>query len=69
MAKKQTPEPIALPTQLSADDNSYLLSLKQQMEALQIMMNGFSNHLAQKYQLVNGDSLQPDGAIVRKAQE
>jgi hypothetical protein len=66
MAKKQTHEPIALPSQLSADDNAYLLVLKRQQDASAVAMNSFAAYLTPKYQLQQGDSVQPDGQIVRK---
>lgn len=66
MAKKQTPDPVALPTQLSLDDVSYLTALNQQMQAAQVAMQSFSTHLSAKYQLQQGDSVTPDGQIVRK---
>lgn len=60
-------EPVALPTQVSADDNAYLQALNQQAQAAQTAINSFSAYLTGKYQLVNGDSVTPDGQIVRKA--
>ena len=67
MAKKQTPEPIALPTQIDASERDYLNTLLAQAQAAQAAIDAFSGYLSTKYQLVQGDSLQRDGQIVRKA--
>jgi len=70
MAKKQieaVPDPIALPTQIDASERDYLNTLLAQAQAAQTAMNSFSAFLSSRYQLSEGDSVQPDGAIVRKA--
>ena len=67
MAKKQTVEPVALPTQIDTSERDYLNTLLAQAQAAQTAMNSFSNYLAGRYQLAEGDSVSPDGAIVRKA--
>lgn len=72
MAKKQTPdpmpEPVALPTQIDASERDYLNTLLAQAQAAQTAMNSFSGYLSKKYHLAQGDSVTPDGRIVRQAQ-
>lgn len=59
-------EPIALSTQIDASERDYLNTLLAQAQAAQTAMNSFSNYLAGRYQLAEGDSVTPDGQIVRK---
>lgn len=59
-------EPIVLPTQIDASERDYLNTLLAQAQAAQTAMNSFSNYLASRYQLGEGDSVTPDGQIVRK---
>lgn len=66
MAKKQTAEPVALPTQIDASERDYLNTLLAQAQAAQTAMNSFSSYLAGRYSLAEGDSVTPDGKIVRK---
>lgn len=74
MSKKQplptlSPEPLVEPSKISSDDNDYLLALSAQRQQAELLINNFSAYLAQKYKLVDGDSLQPDGTIVHKPVE
>lgn len=65
MAKKQTPEPVALPMALSADDASYLAALLAQADAATKAMDSFAAYLSTKYALAAGDRVEPNGAIQR----
>lgn len=72
MAKRQRPSlvpnagPVALPTRIDDAEQAYLTTLMKQHEAAQAAINMFGGYLSQKYQLQNGDSVTPDGKIVRK---
>ena len=72
MAKtKQTPDPmlkpVALSTQIQSAERDYLNTLLAQAQAAQTAMQSFGDYLAGRYQLAEGDSVTPDGQIVRKA--
>lgn len=65
-ASAQAAEPIALPMKIDDADRDYLAHLQAQRQALDVAMQHFSLHLAPRYRLSQGDSVQPDGTIVRK---
>jgi len=67
ITKMQTAEPVALPTQIEASEKDYLNMILDQAKAAQAALNSYSGFLSQKYQLAEGDAVQPDGKIVRKA--
>ena len=67
MAKPTTkPEPLTLPAQISADEVAYLKALIDARQQSDKTLQAFTTYLAQKYQFGYGDSLTPDGAILRK---
>jgi len=56
---------------ISADEVAYLTTLTDQervsLAGLQATRSSFEAHLAKKYSLTQGDQIQADGVIVRKA--
>ena len=57
--------PVALPAQIDNAERDYLATLLAQAQAARTAMNSFSSYLAAKYHLEHGDSVTPDGQIVR----
>jgi hypothetical protein len=58
-------------TTISADEIAYLATMTEQeremMSALRATRASYEAHLAKKYNLTQGDQIQADGWIVRKA--
>jgi len=57
--------PVAIPAQIDSSERDYLATVLAQAQAAQTAMGSFSNYLAAKYHLKHGDSVTPDGQIVR----
>lgn len=66
MAKKQTYKPIALLTQIDPAECGHMNLLNDQFKAAKAALDSFGVFLSGKYSLVEGDSIKPDGQIVRK---
>jgi len=58
---------------ISADEVAYLTTITDQervsLAALQATRSSYEAHLAKKYELQQGDQIQADGTIVRKASD